>query len=57
MFILENQAVIRTKWKNTNFTNRPVTFLQITVTESDPGILPKSQANISEITVYGKGTN
>lgn len=39
------------------FYEQTCTFVQITVTESDPGILPKCQANISEITVYGKGTN
>ena len=36
------------------FYEQTCTFVQITVTESDASILPKSEANISEITVYGK---
>jgi hypothetical protein len=36
------------------FYEQICSFVQITVTESDASILPKSEANISEITVYGK---
>lgn len=38
------------------FYEQTCTSVQITVIESDPNILPKSQTNISEIAVYGKET-
>jgi len=52
--VFSGKSAGSTSFEKYEFTEQNCTAIRITITESEPDILPKSQAAIYEIAIYGK---